>query len=72
MVWIFVGAKTLAPLSARVTFSRNASLSDLLSDLKAERVESIAPLQEQKPNATAGVALQWPDLDAIYVICLIG
>ena len=33
--------------------------------------ESTALLQEKEPDATAKVALQKPDVDAIQVICLI-
>lgn len=47
-------------------FFRPASLSDLLSDLEMGKAEPTMPLREQKSYATAGIALQEPDLDTIY------
>lgn len=68
----FIGAKALTVLNAKVSFSCSASLLNSLSNIKMRGAEiEITHLQKQKHNATAGVAVQKPDLDAICAIHLI-
>lgn len=59
-------------LRARIPFFRLANLSDLISNKQIGDAEPTTLLQEWEPDVIIEIALQGPDLDTFYVICLIG